>query len=99
MTAHPKVVEAAARAFTIAEGKISFDRLSKADQKYCRELMTAALDAAAQAGELEWGVEVQTHVEPVVLSYHSKAIALAMLEDDDSGVLVSRMNLPWERSE
>lgn len=46
-TPTPEAIEAAAEAFAIAEGKIAFSRLSKADQKYYRELMTAALSAAA----------------------------------------------------
>lgn len=42
----PEAIDAAADALVKAEGRIALSRLSKADQKYYRELMAAALAAA-----------------------------------------------------
>ena len=49
----PEAIEAAADALAKAEGRGSLSRLSKADQKYYRELMTAALTAAAPLMEAQ----------------------------------------------
>lgn len=65
------------------------------NQSYAAHQARAVLAALGEAGGVEWGVQYQTHIEPVVRTYHSKAIALAMLEDDDSEALVFRITGPW----